>query len=72
VRVLFVGLGDAVYELDLPYITLPKFREPILPAAWTQTPPPVPPKGTNGKTPPAALPSPLTQDLADQIRQTRH
>ncbi|MGB8841772.1 MAG: type IV secretion system DNA-binding domain-containing protein [Aliidongia sp.] len=72
VRVLFVGLGDAVYELDLPYITLRKFREPILPAAWTWTPPPAPPKGTNGKTPPAALPSPLTQDLADQIRQTRH
>lgn len=72
VRVLFIGLGDAIYELDLPYITLPKFREPIMPADWTRTPPPPPPKGSNGKTPPAPSPAHLTQDLADLIRQTRH
>ncbi len=65
VRVLFVGLGDAIYELELPYINLPKFREPIMPADWTQTPPPPPPKGTNGKTPPESPPT-LTKDLADQ------
>ena len=69
---LFIGLGDAIYELDLPYITLPKFREPIMPAAWTRTPPPSPPKGPNGKTPPAPTPARLTPDLADRIRQTRH
>jgi hypothetical protein len=72
VRVLFIGLGDAIYELDLPYITLPKFREPIMPADWTRTLPPSPPKGPNGKTPPAPTPVPLTPDLADRIRQTRH
>lgn len=72
VRVLFVGLGDAVYELDLPYITLPKFREPIMPADWTRTPPPEPPKGGHSKAPPAPASARLTPDLADLIRQTRH
>jgi len=72
VRVLFIGLGDAIYELDLPYITLPKFREPIMPADWTRTPPPEPPKGSNGKSPPAPAPTRLTPDLAHLIRQTRH
>ena len=40
VRVLFIGLGDAIYELELPYINLPTFRAPIIPADWTRTPPP--------------------------------
>ena len=73
VRVLFVGLGEAVYELELPYISLPKLREPIMPADWTRplyakvSPP------SNGATNPEALPPPsrLTKDLANQIRQTR-
>jgi hypothetical protein len=69
VRVLFIGLADAVYELDLPYINLPKYREPIVPADWTLTPPPPPPKGSNGQSRPA--PPPLTRDLADQIRRRR-
>ena len=75
VRVLFIGLGDAIYELELPYINLRNLRESILPADWTRTPPPAPPKGTNGATPPEPPSTPsirLTQDLADQIRQTRH
>jgi hypothetical protein len=72
VRVLFVGLDDAIYELELPYISLPKFREPIMPADWTRTPPPPPSKGTNGKTPPESPATHLTKDLADQIRQKRH
>ena len=69
VRVLLIGLGDAIYELDLPYISLPRFRESIMPADWTRTPPPPPPNGPNGKPP---SPVRLTKYLADQIRQTRH
>ena len=42
------------------------------PADWTRTPPPSPPKGTNGKTSPAPTPARLTPDLTDLIRQTRH
>ena len=71
VRVLFIGLGDAIYELELPYITLPKFREPIMPADWTLTPPPKPPGGANGKEPAAPQPRRLTPDVADRIRQRR-
>jgi hypothetical protein len=69
IRVLFIGLADAVYELDLPYISLPKYREPTVPADWTLTPPPPPPKGSNGQSRPA--PPPLTRDVADQIRRRR-
>jgi hypothetical protein len=72
VRVLFLGLGRDVCELELPYITLPKRRPPTLPAAWTGTPPPPPPKGNNGKTPLAPSPVRLTPALANLIRQTRH
>jgi hypothetical protein len=78
VRVLFIGMGNAIYELELPYIEMPNRREPIVPADWTRTPPqpdPPPGKGMNGATPPepASTPAtPLTKDLADQIRQTRH
>ncbi|MDR3528289.1 MAG: type IV secretion system DNA-binding domain-containing protein [Rhizomicrobium sp.] len=69
VRVLVLGLGDAVYELDLAYITLPKLRAPIIPADWTHMPPePRPPTSATGKGRP--LPSfGLNKDLADRIRQ---
>ena len=72
VRVLFVGLGEDIYELELPYISLPKLRDPIMPADWTRTrPPPARHRPrTNGKTPPES-PTRLTKDLADQIRQRR-
>jgi hypothetical protein len=69
VRVLFIGLAEAVYELELPYISLPNYREPIVPADWTRTPPPPPSKGSNGQSRPA--PPPLTRYLADQIRRRR-
>jgi hypothetical protein len=69
VRALFIGLADAVYELELPYISLPKYRDPIVPADWTHAPPPPPPKGSNGQSRPT--PPPLTRDLADQIRRRR-
>jgi hypothetical protein len=32
VRVLLIGLGEDVYELELPYPSLPELREPIMPA----------------------------------------
>jgi hypothetical protein len=32
VRVLLVGLGEDVYELELPYLSLQRLREPIMPA----------------------------------------
>ena len=71
VRVLFVGMGDAVYELELPYIRLPAFRPPIVPADWTT--PPRPPTGSrgNGKAT-SSPPIRLTKGRADRIRQTRH
>jgi type IV secretory pathway TraG/TraD family ATPase VirD4 len=71
VRVLFIGLGDAVYELELPYIKLPSLRAPILPADWTRTAPVRPAESPNGNAS-APAPARLTQDLADRIRQTRH
>ena len=76
VRVLFLGLGEAVYELELPYISLQMRREPIMPADWTHSSPSMSPKRLNGKAKPEALPPPsssrLTKDLADRIRETRH
>jgi Type IV secretion-system coupling protein DNA-binding domain len=76
VRVLFLGLGEAVYELELPYISLQKRREPIMPADWTRPSVPSSSRRINGSAPPEALPPPsprrLTQDLADRIRETRH
>jgi hypothetical protein len=72
VRILFVGLGEDVYELELPYISLPRLREPIMPADWTRPPtggPSTPPSGK--RNPEASPPSRLTKDLADQIRQRR-
>jgi len=73
VRVLFIGLGEAVYELELPYLSLRKRREPIMPADWTRPSSANPSRYTNEKINPEALPPPsrLTKDLADQIRQTR-
>jgi type IV secretory pathway TraG/TraD family ATPase VirD4 len=73
VRVLFIGLGEDIYELELPYLSLPKLREPIMPADWTRAPPAGPSTPTDGKMNPEALPptSRLTKDLADQILKKR-
>jgi hypothetical protein len=73
VRVLLLGLGEDVYELELPYLKLSKLREPIMPANWTR---PCPGKGLSGRpgtadpdpTPPPVL---LTKDLAAQILKRR-
>ncbi|WP_419914625.1 type IV secretion system DNA-binding domain-containing protein [Hoeflea sp.] len=71
VRVLFIGLEDAVFELELPYITLPAFREPIIPADWTRMDPVSGNNGPDSKTPPEPR-SLLTSGLAERIRRTRH
>jgi hypothetical protein len=71
VRVLFIGMGDAVYELELPYFRLQEFRKPIMPAGWTRRRPPLPPRGTRDEMPAASSPRRLTKELADQIRQTK-
>jgi type IV secretion system coupling TraD/TrwB family protein len=73
VRVLFVGLGEDVYELELPYIELPRLREPVVPAEWTS-----PWTASLSLSPEEratfeGLPrrSCLTEELAERIRQTR-
>ncbi len=73
VRVLFIGLGEDVYELELPYLSLPKLREPIVPADWTRPSVARASKPDNGKIIPEPSPPPsrLTKDLADQILKTR-
>jgi Type IV secretion-system coupling protein DNA-binding domain len=73
VRVLFIGMGEDIYELELPYLSLPKLREPIMPADWTRPTPAGPSTPTNGTTNPEALPptSRLTKDLAHQILKKR-
>lgn len=55
VRVLFLGLGADVYELDLPFIVLPARREPILAADWTHARPggALRPQSRDEETPPS-------------------
>jgi hypothetical protein len=70
--VLFVGLGEDVYELELPYIRLPVLRAAIWPADWTQSwtkPTDDSDESTNSEASPQ--PSRLTKELADLIRQQR-
>ncbi|WP_316204530.1 type IV secretion system DNA-binding domain-containing protein [Bradyrhizobium sp. SZCCHNS3051] len=73
VRVLFVGLGEDVYELELPYIHLLKLRDPIWPADWTAPWPTKPTGHSHEPTKSEASPQPsrLTKDLADLIRRRR-
>jgi len=73
VRVLFVGLGEDVYELELPYIHLLKLRDPIWPADWTDPWPAKPTGHSHEPTSSEASPQPsrLTKDLADLIRLKR-
>lgn len=74
VRVLMIGLGEDVYELELPYLKLPKLREPIMPADWTRPFAGNRPAGQpDGEADPAPKPSParLTKDLAAQILKHR-
>jgi hypothetical protein len=74
VRVLLIGLGEDVYELELPYLKLSKLREPIMPADWTR---PFSGKRLAGRTHRTADPDPtpppvrLTRELAAQILKRR-
>jgi type IV secretory pathway TraG/TraD family ATPase VirD4 len=74
VRVLFIGLGEDVYELELPYLSMPKLRASIMPADWTRP--------SAGKklsiranegvgSDPTPLPTRLTKDLAAEILKRR-
>lgn len=73
VRVLLIGLGEDVYELELTYLKLSKLREPIMPADWTR------PSGkrlsgrAHGTADPDPPPPPvrLTRELAAQILKRR-
>ena len=47
VRVLFIGLGEEIFELELPYIKLRSLRAPITPADWTRTRSPQPASDPN-------------------------
>lgn len=42
VRILVMGFGEDVFEIDLPIVSLPKQREANIPAPWTQASPPAP------------------------------
>ncbi|WP_407154791.1 type IV secretion system DNA-binding domain-containing protein [Bradyrhizobium sp. STM 3557] len=75
VRVLLIGLGEDVYELELPYLSMPNLREPVVPADWTR-----PLCGKKrlsetavGKAKPNPSPPParLTKDTAAQILKRR-
>jgi hypothetical protein len=74
VRVLLIGLGEDVYELELPYLSLSKLREPIMPADWTR---PFAGKRLSARADaePNADPSPprvlLSKNLAAQILKQR-
>ncbi|UFZ02627.1 type IV secretion system DNA-binding domain-containing protein [Bradyrhizobium ontarionense] len=74
VRILFIGLGEDVYELELPYLKLRQLREPIMPADWTRPFSRVRlSEAANDEADPDPTPAParLTKDLAAQILKRR-
>ncbi|WP_316195600.1 MULTISPECIES: type IV secretion system DNA-binding domain-containing protein [unclassified Bradyrhizobium] len=74
VRVLLIGLGEDVYELELPYLRVPQLREPIVPADWTRPVSGARRSGAaDGEADPDPRPPParLTKDLAAQILKRR-
>jgi type IV secretory pathway TraG/TraD family ATPase VirD4 len=52
VRVLLIGIGEDVYELALPYLRMPKLREPIMPADWIPSSRKKPSRPSNGEADP--------------------
>ncbi len=74
VRVLLIGLGEDVYELELPYLKLRQLREPIVPAGWTRPLSRVRLSDrTDDDTHPTPPPPParLSKELAKQILKRR-
>ncbi|HEX9868379.1 MAG TPA: type IV secretion system DNA-binding domain-containing protein, partial [Candidatus Tectomicrobia bacterium] len=71
IRVLFLGLGSDVYELTMPYIDPLHLRLPTVPADWTRLPPSPPGKPPKGSKLPPRL-TPLSKEMVERIRQTRH
>ncbi len=69
VRVLFLGLGKDVYELEMPFVTLPRLRETTLPADWTLKAVRALSKD-RGNTKLPSLPR-LSKDMIEHIRQVR-
>jgi hypothetical protein len=75
VRVLMLGVADAVFQLDLPILKLPELRPGTVRADWAL---PQPAKALPNSPRPAPTPSPssptaapLTKGMAEFIRQTR-
>jgi len=77
VRILVMGFGEDVFELDLPIVSLPKQREANIPAPWTQANPPAPlqrkvPAPIDPESPvEAARPRLLTPDDLVRIRKPK-
>ena len=74
VRVLLLGPGADAYEIDLPYVRLPKCRPPTLPAPWTERAPTIA-APTQANEPAAtraeASVAPLSPAAAARIRAMR-
>ncbi|WP_339865039.1 type IV secretion system DNA-binding domain-containing protein [Paremcibacter congregatus] len=68
IRVLFMGVGADVHQIDLPYISLPRLREGTVPADWTHRPPTR--LSAPRKTPhaPSGVPRRLSATQAENIK----
>lgn len=74
VRVLVVGLGDAVFRLDLPILKLPQLRPGTMRAEWTEPQAPIDATFFPTPTPAASSHAPtaaISKRVADVIRQMR-
>jgi type IV secretory pathway TraG/TraD family ATPase VirD4 len=63
VRILVMGFGEDVFEVDLPIVSLPKQREANVPAPWTQASPLAPLR--------QKLPPPIDPESPAEIPRTR-
>ncbi|WP_316202892.1 MULTISPECIES: type IV secretion system DNA-binding domain-containing protein [unclassified Bradyrhizobium] len=74
VRILLIGLGEDVYELELPYLKLRQLREPIMPADWTRPLSRVrlsDHEDDDSQSTPPPPPARLSKELAKQILKRR-
>lgn len=67
IRTLLLGPGEDVYEITLPYVNLPKLREPAVPAEWTFKT--MPARISTMLTNPSRPTSLLSKGAADRIQQ---